>query len=352
MTRRLLIPIYIISALLLLAGCDIHEYPHGEHDVDVELNLDFNYDLPQYKIIDYTTKSREEEYPDGNYPFITRHTVNFYRDDDKVTPAYSFVFTSEDVEDLHLTEHVLVAPARYEILAWTDFIDKTDGTPFYDVDDMKNITFHGDDPELTTYTGPGYTGNDDFKDAFRGEQELDLAAYNQNDMHTSVTVDMQRPLAKFNVIATDRDDLISFWLKQLEARGVDTKDGADGVDLNLFNVRIIYNGYFPSVFNNWNDRPVSSDTGMSFVGKIRELQNGDVEIAFDYVMVNGRESSVNISIAIYDDQWEEISIITGINVPVLRSHLTTIKGKFFTNGAQSGISIDPTYDGEYNVYIQ
>ena len=349
--RFLLIPL-ILYVLLGLASCDIHEYPHGEHDVDVALNLVFDYDLPQYKIIEYTTRSREEEYPNGIYPFVTRYIVDFYIEGNKgPEPDYRFTFEGEDVEDLNRTEHVLVAPARYKILVWTDFVSKEDKTPFYDVNDMKNIAFHGDDPDVTHYTGDKYTGNEDFQDAFRGEQDLDLSAYNKNDSHVEATVDMKRPLAKFNVVATDRDELIAFWIKQMEARGIPTKDGADAVDLSLFNIRIFYNGYFPSLFNNWNDRPVSSDTGLYFDGKIRERSDGDVELAFDYVMVNGKESSINISIAIYDDQWEEISVIQGIDLPLMRSHLTTVKGKFLTNGAQSGISINPEYDGEYNVYI-
>lgn len=343
--------VILILALLAVSGCDIHEYPVGEHDVDVALNLVFDYDLPQYKIIDYKTRA-DEPTAAGRYPYQARYVVDFYRDDNEtVTPNYRFTFTGSNVEDLSRTEHVLVAPARYRILAWTDFVETEGSLPFYDIVDMKNITFHGDNPDVISYTGKGYKGNNDFKDAFRGEQTLDLSAFNQNGSKADVTVDMQRPLAKFNIIATDKDQLITFWLKQLEARGIETKDGTENVDLNLFNVRIFYNGYLPSVFNNFTDRPVSSDTGILFEGKFNELQSGDVELAFDYVMVNGKESSVNISIAIYDDLWEEISVIPGINIPLLRSHLTTVRGKFLTTGTQSGIAINPAYDGEINIFI-
>ena len=342
----------LLSALLAFVSCDIHEFPEGEHDVDVALNLVFDYDLPQYKIIDYRTRGGDDALKSADYPYEVRYVVDFYREDnDTVEPDYRFTFSGSNVEDLGRTEHVLVAPARYRILAWTDFVAKETGTPFYDIVDMKNITFHGDNPDVTVYTGAGYIGNNDFRSAFRGEAPLDLSAFNQNGSKADVTVPMQRPLAKFNIIATDRDELVAFWLKQLEARGIATKDGADQVNLDLFHVRIYYNGYLPSVFNNFSNRPVSSDTGLLFEGKIKELTDGDAELAFDYVMVNGEESSVNISIAIYDDQWDEISVVSGIDVPLLRSHLTTLRGKFLTTGTQSGISINPEYDGEFNVYI-
>ena len=340
-----------LCAILSLAGCDIHEYPEGEHDVDLALSLVFDYDLPQYKIIDYRTRSGEDGADAAtDAPATVRYTVDFYRDDnDSAKPDYRFTFTGTDVENLARTEHVLVAPARYKILAWTDFVDKEGGAPDYDIVDMKNIAFHGDDPESTIYTGSSYIGNDDFRDAFRGEAPLDLSSFNRNGSHAEVTVSMERPMAKFNIIATDREDLLDFWHRQQAARGIETK--SDSEELALFHVRIAYNGYLPSLFNNFKNRPVSSDTGILFEGSIQELESGDAQLAFDYVMVNGQESSVNISIGIYDNNWEEISVIPGIDVPLLRSHLTTLRGKFLTAGSQSGISINPAYDGEFNVYI-
>ena len=342
----------VLCSILTLAGCDIHEFPEGEHDVDVTLNLVFKYDLPQYKIIDYRTRSGADAVKSISPDYEVRYTVDFYREDNNTAePDYRFKFTGTDVDDLNRAEHVLVAPARYKILAWTDFVDKSTRTPFYDIVDMKNITFHGDNPDVTVFTGSSYVGNNDFKDAFRGEEPLDLSAFNQNGSHAEVTVNMERPMAKFNIIATDRDELIAFWLKQLAARGIDTKGDIETEGLDLFHVRIFYNGYLPSVFSNFGNRPVSSDTGIVFEGSIKEFEDGDAELAFDYVMVNGQESSVNISIAIYDDQWDEISVISGVDVPLLRSHLTTLRGKFLTAGTQSGISINPEYDGEFNVFI-
>jgi hypothetical protein len=60
---------------------------------------------------------------------------------------------------------------------------------------------------------------------------------------------------------------------------------------------------------------------------------------------------VVVSLSFYDENWEYISTVSNVEVPLHRSGLTTVTGKILTNGISSGISIDPTYDGEFNLIL-
>ena len=42
-----------------------------------------------------------------------------------------------------------------------------------------------------------------------------------------------------------------------------------------------------------------------------------------------------------------------INVPIVRSKMTVVKGEFLTSKATGGVTINPSYDGDdYNIEIK
>ena len=84
--------------------------------------------------------------------------------------------------------------------------------------------------------------------------------------------------------------------------------------------------------------------GVVFNASLAEVTETSATLAFDYVFVNGTER-------IYDDGGELVSESTGIRIPYKRNVVTRIYGDFLTRSYNSGVGIDPDYDGEYDIYL-
>ena len=90
---------------------------------------------------------------------------------------------------------------------------------------------------------------------------------------------------------------------------------------------------------------------VSYDGSITQLDDGEALLSFDYVMVNGHESSIPVAVEIYDGKTL-IANTGAINVPIVRNRLTTVRGKFLTSRANEGVGIDPGFDGDFNIEIK
>ena len=75
-------------------------------------------------------------------------------------------------------------------------------------------------------------------------------------------------------------------------------------------------------------------------------------LGYDYIFVNGSETTLAISVEVYNRDGELMSSTNPINVPIVRSKMTVVKGEFLTSKATGDITINPGYDGEdYNIEI-
>jgi hypothetical protein len=103
----------------------------------------------------------------------------------------------------------------------------------------------------------------------------------------------------------------------------------------------------------FTDKPADAWTGVSYTGT---LQASDVEgealLGFDYVFVNdNRDASIKAYIEVIDGVGDVVARTTTMEIPLLRGHLTTVKGEFLTSHAVGGTIIDAEFSGEYNIYI-
>jgi hypothetical protein len=102
----------------------------------------------------------------------------------------------------------------------------------------------------------------------------------------------------------------------------------------------------------FTDKPADSWTGMSFISQINVADEDGLSLGYDYIFVNGSETSLSISLEVYNREGELMSSTNPINVPIVRSKLTLVKGAFLTSTASGGVTINPGYDGEdYNIEI-
>ena len=77
----------------------------------------------------------------------------------------------------------------------------------------------------------------------------------------------------------------------------------------------------------------------------------EVDLGFDYMFIGQQESGANVSLSIYDETGKLVSAVPSMVVPLQRGQLTTVRGKFLTSRSEGAVSIDPSFEGEFNVAI-
>ena len=322
----------------LVTACDVHEFPEPPvPPVKLDLNLKFIFGLGM--LIDFKTVYVETRAAAPDYE--ARYQLRIHPSDGKgsfrMDSCQAYVFSQTELDSLNHRVSLDLLPGQYRFRAWVDFVEQgTECDYFYDTTDFDAITLR--DP---------YVGNSDYRDAFRGVVDgevLPAEVSQEQELH----IVMERPMAKYRFIATDLKEFAEMRLKE---SGGDLTSTIPPIDLSQYKVVVTYDGFFPAVFNMATDRPVDARTGVAFSGPLTQLNEEEVEMAFDYVFVNEGEGGVNVSLAIYDEAEKLVAAVPSMVVPLKRGQLTTVRGKFLTARSEGAVAIDPSFDGEFNIQL-
>ena len=364
-----------VCALLCVTSCAVHEWPEPS-PADVIVNLDFDTQLPQYKVLNEEGTRASHDGRD----YDIRYAIAAYRllQDGSYAeePFLLKVFSKDEIEELNATFRFSIDEGSYRFYVWTDFVlAGTRSDYFYNTTSFRRISLQGT-----------HEGNNDFRDAFSGSADLKVIRRGSKETPSTVTVQMRRPLAKFEFITTDLQEFITKTIEAMirkeeaeaAAKAGETKsEGGDNpeditpiesdtktdgdtktgdtktpvVDLEKYTVVFFYSGYMPNAYNMMEGKPCDSATGVKFSSAISAIDNHDARLGFDYVFVNGEESSVMVTVALYDEEGTQLSISRQIEVPIKRSMLTTVRGSFLMQNTGGGVAIDPGFDGEYNIVL-
>lgn len=325
-----------------LSGC-VHDFPvttpDGEDGIDptlVEVNTEVTLDLElvpleiitQKNARPGTTKSRVGEQTDYRRRFIIEAWHEGKPESRQVTVMDTAEEENGDAKitlPIHLKLHAL----DYTLAVWTDYVAAgTTDDVYYDTDNLQQVACR--DP---------YTGSTPYRDCLYGIAALDLRPYRDEwNARVQVKVDMVRPLAKYELIATDVKD----FLRKIKKQRADDE---------TFTITFSYGFYLPTVFNVLAGKPADSRTGIAYTTPLAVSADGQEEctIGTDFVFVNGTESFVSLSMEIRDSGGNVISRTTGLEVPYRRGHLTTVRARFLTNEMQGGVDIDPDFDGDIDI---
>jgi hypothetical protein len=339
--------ILLVFLIFVTTSCGVHEFPDengGDNaTVDLTLNLDFDTVMPLYTIVNYTARAiaSSDQY-DVRYIVKSYRMVNGEYSTDE--PYSTNIFTKDDISTLNNSVTVKLPPGKFKIMVWADYVEQgSTANMFYNPDDYSNIGFNGSN----------YTGSTDLRDAFVGSEEFYLTN-NASGMYAKLSgvVLMRRPVAKFKFVATDLNEFIDKYLVVRKNALKKSNNSLASADLSQFKIVFVYPGYLPSIFNMFSDKPVDAAVGIKFLSSITEVNGGEATLGFDYVLVKDGESSVTVSVALYDKNSNLLSAVTDINVPLKRGKLTIVKAKFLTKGAtNNGVGIDPSFDDDFNVYF-
>lgn len=344
--KRLSLIFTLLAALSLLTGCDVHEFPElPEQPGKVALHLKLHYetDMPQweYPITEARTVIQSKSVQTSGE---MRYIIRLYplTKSSSLEALQEFIFT-RDITDGYDAEFTLDVPAGdYTIMVWSDLTENTgDNYRFYNAGDFSHIVLQNNE------------GNNDYRDAFRSTHELTLSTDLMGNAHETVEIDMVRPLAKFEFVATDVEAFIDNEVKAALSRGESISEDAPSRGINIEDYKVVFHyvGFMPNTFNMFTDKPSDSVTGVSFPGRILRLDDSEASLGFDYVFVNGVESAVSVQVGIYDNNGNLLSMTNPITVPLRRSKHTLLKGSFMMQDASGGVSIDPSYDGDHNIIL-
>lgn len=344
----------IVAALLVVTGCDVHEWPDLPETVAFHLKLDFNTNMTQWEhYYDDVQVTEVSTGPDSLRvrPYGTmRYTVKAYpvNENGKVGSVCNdeFVFTKDIALGYNNEMTLELAPGKYRIMVWSDMIQTASKPYLYNVSNFSEITLQGN-----------YTANTDYKDAFRGSANITLVSDIMERVPDTLHVKMERPLGKYEFITNDVMEFV-----QKEITRAEAKSKADGnitdpdtkVDIKIEDYKVVfyYVGFMPDTYSMITDKPVDSSTGVMFESTLKRLNNNEASLGFDYVISGSNDSAVTVQIAIIDKENTQLCISDPIKIPLRRSFHTIIRGMFLVSQASGGVSINPEYNGDHNLIIK
>ena len=309
MKRLLKYTLILMAAALSLPSCLVHEYPQGETDVEVTLHLQFPPEMIPYKTV---TRAEEE----GSLMQI-RYLVKAYLysgDAWDAVPRQELTLYGDASSALDRDVSMILPAGKYRFSVWTDYTDEEGGNLFWDADNMDKVSI----------IAP-YQGNPACREAFCGREILDFSALNASGQRVDKDVPMTRPLARYELVANDKEE---FFTKFSKSGQGNTKAA---YDLSGYFVRIDYRYFLPSVYDVRRDVNVDSRTGAYFTVPVYE-RDGEVVMAHDFVLAGDEETSVVIDMTLFDDKGVNLGTVAGIQGPLVRGGITTVRGTLLTDG--------------------
>lgn len=339
----------LLALPFLMAACTLHEEPEltadGELGVDptevnVEVNLTLDLNLPEQG-----NEENSSARVAANTDYLHRFIVEAYFNRQPVARQV-FVENITDRTHLSLPVSMKLHARSYQLVVWKDYVSAE--TPEEDL--------HYNTQSLVPVipNRASHTGNTEYKDVFVGTTSLDLTAYaDQWGAVVEQDVTLQRPVARYELIATDVDK----FLQRI----------ADGeVSGERFTARIKYSGYLPVGYNVLDDVPKHSLMYMQYNTSFDVPEEGtdELRVGFDYVFVSN-EGSASVPMEIEIVNENNVTVANSVlNVPLERGKNTVWTGEFLTGDDQGGqgggdepgededgIGIDPDYDNETDLGV-
>lgn len=341
-----------------LASCDktIHEYP-GAQDLKIIVNCEADLTAPEhFVVVKPNANGNDPEYivraQDANtkgtrfteYPVYLRCVVDLYRVkssnavfvERKVVYSGEIYQTMEDpIVSFETVEFTNVKAEQYKVLVWCDYVDDerllNGDSWYYNTDDLTHIT----------YSDIEVIDNND-KDVFTNMATVDLTKYyyEEGSFQTNCELTLERPKGRWKCIAEDVNDYIK-----------------DDKSVDNITAVVTYVQYVSAGYNVEEQKPNYFEATRTFVTKARFDEFNELELCYDYVFVNGKQTNVKINFAFYDGDisydengaivGNKISECNGLTVPLKRNMESVIRGNMLTtNIGTGGFGIDSEFENE------
>lgn len=338
-----LIAFIFATISVLLSGC-VHEWPEEFAQVNCKVTIKHDLNWTEY---DFNVATRRNNTVTKASRWQAKYIFKAFPEGETKGEVFSQVIFSDDLTLAPFTADLNIPEGDWDLYIWQDLVDEN-GKSFYNTDNFAAIT----------YNKP-YVGNSNERDAFQGMVTVHIPRTYNADQIVEVETTLTRPLAKYVFIATDFDKFITETVKS--GNYLPVLDGMKWEQLNAeqrkellkgYSVVTAYPYFMPSVFNEFTQKITDSARGMSYEGSITPISANEAVIAFDYTMINHRESGVEVQIGLRTPDGKLVALTSIISVPIKRSQITYVRGNFLTSNAGSGIDIDFSFGGDFNIPIR
>ena len=251
--------------------------------------------------------------------YTLRYTLEVYDKDGKL----AYEDTKKAVEFGGVTFDVRLLAKVYDFVFWADFVNE-DGTAFYNVDDLKNITY------ASTVSAQSLAN--DAADAYYKKEEVDLTQSSK-----SLDVTLQRPFGKIRLIATDVLDGNN---KQTEIPETVTIDFG--------------NALIPTAFNAFEGKVIEGSTEdagvVNFLANkettmVNNQEKKDVYLlGINYIFESSAIPSYSMDVTVISDQGNTIGQRSLSSIPVQENKLTTVIGNFYTNEGSIDVVVEDSFE--------
>lgn len=319
------ISLVLLLCLVMATGSCVHEFPLPQTSADVCIHLRHS-TLWETSVLDIPSASRTAK-PLSRY-ILRLYPLGMNKHPERDHVFQHIYYHAGERDDISLR---LSLPAGdWELHVWSDAVEEHGaGDLYYNTSRFNEISL----------AGP-HSGSNDNRDAFAGSAEISIPASTTASPPHDITVNLERPLSRYEFIATDFDEFIE---RETEK--------SRSPDISQYKIIFAYSGYMPSVYNRFIDGPVDSATGVIFTGHITPLGNGEASIGFDHVFSNHREGGVVVRAYLENPEGQRVGISSDITVPLRRSVNTLVRGRFLTSENKGGLNIDFEFEGDYNIYL-
>lgn len=321
------------------------ELPDEDKEVSFKLiyNTDFylwehNYDPLLAKI--------EEIYPDNDiypgYPGTSAKYSNImesglvdihvkaYLTTNNSTPVAEKTVTIPADGSVYDTEIGITLPVdnEYNVAIWSHVREHEEAGLFYNPADFRKVGLVKDN----------YKGNTDYRDGFSGK----VAVSTNEDSQTSYSIEMTRPMAKFELVTIDLSEFLD---RETTRRSLATRASADE-----YHVKVTFPSYYPDSYNVLTDALSDAHSGYNFWTNMTVTGESEASLGFEYVMINSSESeAVMAQVDIYDPSYNRVAGSQVLTIPLRRDHHTYLRGAFLQDEGSGGIGIDPGFAGDHNI---
>lgn len=331
---RKLLCLITFLVMLLLNACSVHEWPEPIENVKLHLNLNYETDMTEWKhLYDGTSvveqglgKTYDNEQGDGEMRYIVR-TYPISQIGRAILGHKQEFMHTKDVTDIGYNHSLTldVLPGEYDVMIWSDLVEPNRDSYYYNVDDFAEIILQGDT-----------LNNSNHRDAFYSKNGIILHSDKLMQSQDTINITMRRSLAKFEIVANDLYDFVK----------------KNGEDINQYYVVVQYVGFISNTYSLFTNKPIDSATGEMFKSSLKELNEKEASLGFDYVFLSEQDSKVTIKIGIFKNDGTQVSMTKPIEVPLRLSHHTILTGSFLMQNASEGINISPGFDGNYNIILK
>ena len=318
--------------LSVLASSCLYEEPKltadGEIGIDptavnimTNLTLDTSFDLLNINRSTRATASNS----------MHRFMVGVYENSQQVASQVIYQAIQPGETSVSIPFTMKLHARNYQFVVWADQVERSDKETYQTFYDATDMTF--------ILRSTPYKGNTTRYDAFYGSTPLNLSAYRaQWNVTVPIEVSMTRPMASYNLIATDVDK----FLKKVKNKEITGK---------RFTVTVKYNYYMPTGFDAFTGKLKHSLEDIAYsktidLATLQEEENKEeINIGFDYLLINQEgAASIPVTIEITNESQQVIARYHSLRIPYEQNKETSIRGGFLTTS--SGISFDPDFNDD------